>query len=265
MSVITLKDRIAAYRDAYSQKIIRKIPVVININGRSFSKVTSMIQKPYSADFMNVMCATAIKVSHEIDGAIFTFGFGDDITVITRNDQSHETMPWFQNETQKVASAASSIATLEFNKAAAAVDLQLRGEPTFTANVFAVPNMQEAVNVIIAKQQLSIQSSLHFATYHELFQKYGSEAEEMLQGRTIDEKNEILTDECGIDFSSYPLPFRNGFACYRSPSLIPTNEGKIVKNKWIIDTELPIFSKEQAFVATILNTGADIFRAKRST
>ncbi len=261
MAIITLKDRINSYKDACSHKLMRKVPLVITVNGRGFSRVTSNIMKPFSSEFSNVMCATTAKLCQEIDGAVFGFCFGDDITIIARNDQNAETMPWFQNDIQKIVSAAASIATLEFSNAARSIGLGLASDAAFSASVFAVPNVTEAINVLVSKQQLSFQSSLNFAVYYELRKKYGDEALEMVQGRTLEEKEEILHSVCGITLNSYDLSFRRGIAYYRAPTLVSGTSGQIFKNKWILNNEIPVFTKDHAFLSQIFKSGLDIFRA----
>lgn len=256
MTIKTLKDRINGYREVSSPKLMCRLPVVINVNGRGFRRLTSGLEKPYCAEFANVMCATAIKLCHEIDGAVFAYTFNDDITIITRNDQSLETQPWFQNDVQKIVSASSSIATLEFGNAAKAVDLVLKGEATFTSNVFTVPSITEAINVLIAKQQLASQTSLNFAVFYELTAKYGEDAIDILQNRTPEDKEELL-EECGRSYNSYPVPFRRGIACYRAPTLI---SGGVLKNKWIVNTDIPVFTKDQTFLSNIFKSGSDIVR-----
>lgn len=255
MTIQTLKDRINSYREVSSQKLMRRLPVVINVNGRSFRKLTSSLGKPYNNEFSNVMCATAVKLCHEIDGAVFAYTYNDDITIIVRNDQSLETQPWFQNDVQKIVSASASIATLEFSNACKAVDLTLNAEATFVANVFTVPSLTEAMNVLIAKQQAASQSSLNFAVFYELSLKYGDDAIDILQNRSPEDKEELL-EECGRSYNTYPAPFRRGIACYRAPTLV----SGVIKNKWIINTELPIFAKDQTFLGNIFKSGADIVR-----
>jgi tRNA(His) 5'-end guanylyltransferase len=79
----------------------------------------------------------------------------------------------------------------------------------------------------------------------------------MLNGLSIDEKIDLLKQEVDIDFNSYPLAFRRGVACYKVPRI--TNDGS-TKNKWTINHELPIFTKDQSFLSNIFKNGADIFR-----
>src|SRR5271170_4068863 len=102
---------------------------------------------------MELMCGTMIKLAQEIDGAVFLYSFNDEIIVISRNDQNNDTGAWYDNNVQKIVSVAASIATLEFNRLAGINDVQLFGAPVFLAKTFVVPNIVEAINVLVAKQQ----------------------------------------------------------------------------------------------------------------
>jgi hypothetical protein len=45
-------------------------------------------------------------------------------------------------------------------------------------------------------------------------------------------------------------------ACYKVPKVV---DGAM-KNKWFINSELPIFTKDQSFLSNIMKNGGDIFR-----
>lgn len=260
MAIVTLKDRVNSYQECYSQKIMPRLPVVISLVGRSFDRVTSKLTKPYALDLTNVMCATAIKLCHEVEGTVFAYVFYDDITLVVRNDQTNDTKPWFQNDIQSIVSVSASIATLEFNNAARSTELPLLGDATFVSSVFAVPNLGEAANVIVCKQQLAQHRALTGAVMHKLTEKFGDDAIDILQNRSADEKEELLR-EYGSDFSSYPQPYRRGIACYRAPVAVNSKDGQIFKKKWILNNELPFFAKDQSFLTNIFKIGSDIVRA----
>ncbi len=261
----TLQDRISHYAENCDYKMLRKLPVVTIINGRSFSKVTSLFNKPFSHDFMDMMCSVMLKLVHEIDGSIFGYLFNDEIIIISRNDQSNETNPWYDNKIQSIVSAASAIATLELNNNINLTNNNFVGDALFTAKTFTVPNITETINVLISKQQQAIQTSVTFACFYELIKKYDNQTiKDILSGRTFEEKIEILKDECKIDYNLYPMEFKRGVACYRVPSIIiGKNDEEIIKNKWTINHNIPIFTKDHTFLKTIFNYGSDIFRADR--
>lgn len=257
----TLKDRIESYKQAANYKLLGRLPLVIVVNGRSFSKLTSLMDKPFSTQIAECMCATLLRLTQEVDGAVFGYSFNDEIVLITRNDQNLDTNPWYDNDIQKIASVVSSISTLHFNNHANALDLNLIGEPVFTTNVFAVPNVMEAINVMVSKQQQAFQSSIHFACLYELLKKYDkNEIKDMLAGTGQDEKIQLLLQECDVDFNEYPSIFRRGVACYRTPKVFHVDNTDVIKNKWTLNTELPIFTREHSFLNQIFKTGVDIVR-----
>ena len=247
-----------SYQDATDYKLLSRVPVIISINGRIFNKSTELLDKPYCPKFAECMVSTAIKLCSEIDGALFAFHHNDEIVIAARNDQSPETTPWYDNRLQKICSVTSALATRHFNKCADNMDLNMIGDPIFTSQVFVVPTIAEAINTMIYSQQYNFHTSIQFACVYALLRKYDKNTiKEMLGGLSIDEKIELLNQECSIDFNEYPTPFRRGVACYKIPKI--NNEGTM-KNKWIMNPDLPIFAKDQSFLSNIFKNGADIFR-----
>ena len=148
-----LKDRIDSYRDASDYKLLNRLPIIICVNGRSFAKNTSLLKKPYDESFSECILSTTLRLCSEIEGAFFAYQHGDEIVIVARNDQNPDTTPWYDNKIQKICSVTASIATSHFNKCATAIELNLTGEPAFTSQVFVVPNIMEATNTMIYKQQ----------------------------------------------------------------------------------------------------------------
>lgn len=250
-----LKNRIDAYQNSTDYYLLNRVPIIISINGRSFSKLTSLLDKPYSIKFSEIMFSTMLKLCSEIDGAIFGYSFNDEIVVILRNDQNIDTYPWYDNKLQKICSITSSIATLHFNQISSSINLM--GDGIFSSKVFVVPNIVEAINTLVYKQQQNHYISIQSACFYELLKKYNKNTiKEMLSGLSIDEKLDLLNQECSIDFNKYPVVFRRGAACYKIPKIIDD----IMKNKWNINTDLPLFSKEHSFLGNIFKNGQDIFR-----
>ncbi len=252
-----LKDRIDSYQIQTEYKLLNKLPVITIVNGRSFAKSTSLIDKPHSLKLESCLVSTTLKLCSEIEGSIFGYQHNDEIIIVSRNDQSLDTSPWFDNKIQKIVSTASSIATLHFNNCAIESELNLLEETHFTAKVFTVPNITEAINTIIYKQQQNFYTSIQFACFYELLKFYDKESiKEMIQGLSFDEKVDLLQQECNVDFNMYATSFRRGVGCYKVPKVI----GDTMKSKWSINSELPIFTKDQSFLSNIFKNGSDIFR-----
>jgi tRNA(His) guanylyltransferase len=253
-----LRDRIEAYQASADTRLLPRVPIVIVINGRSFSKLTSLLDKPYCPKFTECILNTMLRLCTDVEGALFAYQHNDEIIIIARNDQSTDTAPWYDNRAQKISSITSSIATLHFNRCAAAIDLNLMGEAIFSSQVFVVPNIMEAINTLVYKQQYNFQTSIQAACFYELLNKYDKGTiKEMLNGLSLDEKIDLLQQESQVDFNNYPVSFRRGAACYKVPKV--TEEGAM-KNKWFVNADLPIFTKDQSFLTNIFRNGADIFR-----
>lgn len=256
-----LKDRIDTYSEASTYKLIGKLPIITVVNGRTFTKLSALLEKPFSNALAQCLYSALIALVQEIEGAVFGYTFNDELIIISRNDQTLETQPWYDNDVQKIASVSASLATLQFNNYAATLDLNFMGDPVFYTQVFAVPNIAEAINVLVAKQQQAFQTSVHFACFYELLKKYDkNDIKEMLAGTTIDDKINLLQQECNIDFNEYPIAFRRGVACYRAPKVIVFEGKETIKNKWVLNTDLPIFTKEHSFLGSIFKNGSDILR-----
>jgi tRNA(His) 5'-end guanylyltransferase len=253
-----LKDRIDSYKEASDHKILNRLPLIICVNGRAFSKLTSLINKPYCTKFAEGMLSATLKLCMEVEGSLFGYQHNDEILIVARNDQSLETEPWYDNKIQKICSITSSIATTHFQKYVNSTDLSLMGDPLFTSQVFAVPTIGEAINTLVYKQQQNFHNSIQFACFYELLKKHDRNTiKEMLSGLTVDEKIDLLHQECGIDFNEYPHSFRRGAACYKVPKIVADG---VMKTKWTINAEPPIFTKDQSFLSNIFKNGADIFR-----
>lgn len=247
-----LIDRINGYISTSNYKLLNKLPVIITVNGRSFSKTTSLLEKPYCSQFMEALCATASRLIQEIDGVVFAYCFSDEIVIIARNDQNNDTISWCDNIIQKIVSIVSAISTLYFNNYASSINLNI-GEAIFQTNAFMVPNITEAINTLIFKQQHNLQESVQQACFYEFLKKgmNKNEIKEMTNGVSREEKINLLQQECKVSFNNYPSAFRYGVACYKKPQIIEYEGQEIIKNKWFLDVDLPLFTKN-SFLQDIL-------------
>ncbi len=244
----TLKDRIENYYDSTNYKLLNRVPLIICINGRKFSKLTSLLDKPYCEKFAEAMLSTTLRLCSEVDGSVFGYSFNDEIILAIRTDLSENFTPFYDNDLQNICSVSSSIATQHFNNISSSINLLDDG--IFRSRIFPVPNISELMNAFIYKQQQNFYISIQSACFYELLKKYNRDTiKKMLSGLGPDEKISILKDECSISFNEYPIAFRRGAACYKTSKIV----GDVLKNKWTLNTELPIFTKDKLFLENILN------------
>ena len=97
-----LKDRVESYQSVTDYRLLSRVPIVICINGRGFSKVTQLLDKPYCPKFAEGMLSTTLRLCTDVEGAVFAYQQNDEIVIIARNDQTNETNPWYDNKQQKI-------------------------------------------------------------------------------------------------------------------------------------------------------------------
>jgi tRNA(His) 5'-end guanylyltransferase len=262
----SLSERQEHYKSPYDYEIMRRLPIIISIDGRNFSKLSKNLSKPHSTHLSKVMSDALLYTITEVQGAVFGFTFADEVSIIVRNDQNFETEPWLNNKIQQIASSASSIFTLAFYKLALSLELELLGDSIFKSHVWAVPTLVEASNYIIYRQQECYKSALRLAANHEISKKIGpKKAFDLIQGKSIEDKIDLLLKYAGINFHEYyPSYFYNGIAAYRAPILIESSEETFARNKWIINSEIPYFLNNKDFLFNILLNGKDIIRVSGS-
>lgn len=265
--MLSLSERQKNYEFAYDYQIIKRLPIIIRVDGHSFSKLTRKVQKPYSQKFSAIMAGTMLSMAKSIDGCIFSYQQSDEISFIVRNDQTHETESWFANRIQKITSITAALATIEFNKILNSLEDKpsLIGDAIFDARVFGVPTISEAINNLVFRQQDCIRNAVTSSALVELSKVLGrKESFKALHEKSRLQRIALLDEKCNIDFHSfYPSSFRMGIAAYKVPKILDTEQGQVTRQKWTLDYNLPEFSNNRDFIMNILNSGKDIFRADR--
>ena len=262
----SLGDRQKAYEAAYDSEVIRRIPVMVRVDGRSFHRVCKKLQKPYEPLLLEAMAHTMFYVVSEMAGAVFAYQQSDEITFVLRNDQSLDSEPWYGNRIQKICSIAGSLATLGFAKSLSEMGtkLDLCGDALFDARVWGMPNVSEVVNNLVWRQQDCTRNAISGAAQAILGRKFGKKTGlKMLHGRSSKEKIELMLTECGIVFEEeFPSAFRMGVGAYKVPMIFHSKTGEdSTRKKWTIDWDLPNFITERDFIYNLIFSGHDVFRA----
>jgi len=255
------------YESSYDYQIIPRLPVIIKVDGRNFSRLTRRLDRPFCSKLINVFKNKLLQAIQQIDGAVFGFQYSDRFVFVLRNDRTFEEKPFCQNQIQDINGLVSSIISVNFFKNLVLEDElnELDGDAIFKTKVFALPSLNEVVNHLILKQQLCYGDAIFRATQAEYIKIYGKvEADRLLSGKKLDEKIDLLKSECDIDYEDYyPKAYRLGIGAYKVPKIIKTEDGEFQKNKWVIDSNLPSFLQDKSFLSNIIVSGHDIFRADR--
>lgn len=265
-----LGTRMKEYEYKTRKYLERKQPVICRIDGKAFHSFTRGLKKPFDEIFVKSMQDTMKYLCDNIQGCVLGYCQSDEITLVLVDYQSEEACAWFDNNIQKITSVSASMATFAFNKAfkvnsettlrrinntfactdeefkyANTIEKCLSNGAMFDSRVFTLPK-EEVVNCLIWRQQDAIRNSIQ-----SVGQANFSHTE--LHGKNCSEINDMLWLKKDIDWNSYPIHLKRGSCCIKKPFVI--NEGteqETTRNKWVLDTEIPIFTHNKDYVNNLV-------------
>ena len=112
-----LGDRMKEYERTSDAKLVRRLPMIVRLDGKAFhswTKKTGCV-RPFDHTFIDMMAGLAQYLCENIGGAELAYGQSDEISILVRDDQNIDTDAWFDKRLQKVVSIVASMATYWFN------------------------------------------------------------------------------------------------------------------------------------------------------
>jgi len=199
----SLGDRMKMYEGVTTARAIFKgQPIVARLDGKSFHTFTRGLPRPYDERLKNLMVATMKELVDRYSAKI-GYHQSDEITLIWYVDSdSHQEYP-FGGRIQKLESILASTATAFMNKRLSEYLPEKQDcMPVFDCRVFTVPNLTEAYNCLVWRQQDCLKNAITMAAQSVYSHK-------QLHGKSGDEKQEMLFQK-GINFNEYPFWFKRG-------------------------------------------------------
>lgn len=271
----SLGDRMKAYENISRNYLTRHVPVIIRLDGKAFHTFTKGMVKPFDPVLTQAMQQTMKYLCENIQGCALAYTQSDEITLVLTDYATIKTDAWFGYNIQKMTSIAASMATLAFDREFIiahgewfdkSFDNGTSEQPGFTmldnlytskqhraffdARVFSIPK-EEVCNCLIWRQQDATRNSIEAVGQANFSQS-------QLHKKTCDEIQEMLWAEKGINWNDYPTESKRGSCCVKQESEIPMedphNPGKqiVVRRKWMIDREIPIFTQDRAYIENLL-------------
>lgn len=203
-SKMKLGDRIKMYEKMETaDKFLPGVPIYARIDGRSFSKFTSGMIKPYDAVLSKIMQEVTAYLVKETSACI-GYTQSDEISLVFMQ-KSFESDVFFSGKKQKMVSVLAALATAKF------VELALKFYPVecakrlpvFDCRVFQVPTKSEAVNCLMWRSQDAIRNSIQMA------------GRAVFSHKELDRKNQsdildMLINDKQINWNEYPKYFKEG-------------------------------------------------------
>ncbi len=186
-----LGNRMKEYEKADQKRFLKRVPIVVRLDGRKFSKFCKGMQRPFDDNFREAMIEVT-KYLVEQTNAIIGYTQSDEISLILWSDNLNGQII-FDGRVDKINSIFASLATGKF-----LIEMQKRFPekvngsilPQFDCRSFIVPNEAEATNALLwreldcTKNSVSMVSQFHFS--HKSLQKLTTEEQ---KEKLISEKN----------------------------------------------------------------------------
>lgn len=261
-----LGDRMKSfYEEVTKTKLIRRMPVIIRLDGCHFHTFTKGFRKPFDELLIKTMQATMKYLCENIQGCVLGYTQSDEITLVLVDYTKLETSAWFDYEVQKMVSVSSSMATFAFNKffnefyleqlaekgEADTYDLVYdkarRKGAFFDSRVFNIPK-EEVTNCVYWRQVDAERNSIN-SLAQSLF------SHKSLQGLNLKDTKAKIEQEKGIVWGNLPTTHKRGSCCVKVYNKIVGGaynvrdgytdftlpETDAVKGEWQIDNEIPQF------------------------
>lgn len=263
------------YEEISKTRLMRRTPVAIRLDGRSFHSFTQGFKKPFDKVLIKSMQQTMKYLCENIQGCVLGYTQSDEITLILIDYKKLTSSAWFDYEVQKMCSITASMATMAFNQfflnnvyfEVGAFDKNrniidkdyfpiyethvkaANKGAMFDARCFNIPK-EEVANLIYWRQLDATRNSIQA-----LGQANFSHKE--LQNKSCNDIQNMLITQKHINWNDLPTELKRGSCCIYVDMQNPESISKGDKIKgWMIDTEIPIFKDEdRKYINSLIYVG----------
>lgn len=275
MDTSELAKRMKDYESVPKTRLMKRCPVACRIDGKAHHSFTRGFKRPFDEVYIKSMQKTAKYLCENIQGVVLSYQQSDEITLILVDYKEFNTSPYFDYEVQKLCSVIASMATMAFNRffaneccqwfennidwsdpdvVSADEDIKklfnaytkaCEKGAMFDARVFNIPK-EEVMNLLYWRQLDATRNSIQMVGQANF-------SHNQLHGKNRSNIQGMLMLEKGINWNDYPTHLKRGSCCIKKPFKI--NEGteqEAIRNKWVIDTEIPIFTQDKDYINKLI-------------
>jgi len=246
-----LSDRMKKYEEASRMSLPQRMPLIIRVDGKAFSKYTKHLpDKPFNRDFISIMEGVAMALCHNIQGAELAYSQSDEVSVLVHSYKTFDTQPWYDNQLQKIVSVAAAIASSTFTAKSwrlfktgderAHVGVEDIEPAYFDARAFIIPE-SEVTNYFIWRQQDAVRNSVQMHA-RSLF------SHKQCEGKNVSTMKDMCRD-AGQPWENLTPTIRKG-RCVKKNYCPLSGE----RQGWKVDTDIPMFGEKREYVESLLAT-----------
>lgn len=251
-----LEKMMKGYEDVPKFYLIKKVPVIIRLDGKAFSTFTKGFEKPFDVVLLKCMHDTTKYLCENIQGCKLAYTQSDEISLLLTDYESANTQAWFEYNLEKMVSTSAALATSFFNKTLYEIiqkeEISIKDKnfymnklfkASFDSRVFNIPK-EEVANYFIWRQQDAMRNSVS------MFGRSKFSAKE-LNGKPTKEVKEMLKNE-GIVWEDIDICKQRGTCIKTEPIEIYSGLKPVIRNKWVIDDKTPIFSEYKEYIDNLI-------------
>lgn len=206
--MVSLSDRMKLYEEIETKRMfLPKLPIVARLDGRSFHSLTKGLRRPYDERLSNIMIELAKFLVGE-SCAVIGYTQSDEISLVFYSDDL-DSQIFFAGKPHKMISLLAAMASTKFNALLSkSIPAKAHITALFDCRVWSVPTQEEAVNVLVWREQDATRNSISMAA-----QTYYSH--QQLDKKNTGEMQEMLFQK-GINWNDYPPFFKRGVYVQRA-------------------------------------------------
>lgn len=110
-----LSDRMKKYEDITRNYLIKRVPVIVRVDGRAFHTLLKGTDKPFDRVFVAAMIIAAEYLAKEMAGFKLAYVQSDEASFLLTDYDNLDTQGWFNYNISKMISIAASQMTASFN------------------------------------------------------------------------------------------------------------------------------------------------------
>lgn len=267
--------RMKEYENVSANKLTRRTPVAIRIDGKAFHTFTRGFNKPFDRALMKAMQDTMKYLCERVQGCVLGYTQSDEITLILVDYKQLNSSAWFDYKVQKLCSVTASMATLGFSKAfknalyeeeclwetgltPQSVEIQKSHQEymrilkaaenkgaMFDARCFNIPR-EEVINLIYWRQLDAIRNSVQMVGQANFSHKE-------LQGKSCEKIKEMLLTEKGMNWDYFSPVYKYGSCCIK---VTETDPDDVIRANWEIDENIPLFVGDgRKYIESLIQIG----------
>lgn len=209
-----LGTRMKKYESVSKTYLTESMPLIIRVDGKSFSTLTKKLDKPFDEKFKMCMIDTAEFLVKNIMGAKMAYIQSDEISILITDYDTISTQSWFDKNLQKIVSVSASMATMKFNQSYYKYipeSMRIKDYGLFDSRAFVLPK-EEVTNYFIFRQNDTTRNSIQ-GLGQSLF------SHKQLQYKSCDEIQDMLKLKKNINWNDTPVYFKRGGCVYRDRTM----------------------------------------------